>query len=299
MFKLYFDGASKKNPGISGIGFSIENSKNEEIFSKGEFFSEKATNNEAEYEALYKGLLMCLELKIKNLEVYGDSNLVIKQMTDEYKTKAENLILYKIKCSSLSKHFESINFNHIYRKDNKRADFLANKAINSFHIKDEKTWESKLVEWLSGIPQEYPTYIEKPFFYETYPIDKNLHNNYKEKFIETENFNIFEQDYGCFLEHIENSSNEYVTSFFNPSKTTKLIIPIPKNNKNFKTMKDFIDNSSNEQQVEFWKNVAIEIINLLDFHDKIYVSTHGLGVLYFHLRLDLYPKYYITEDFKN
>jgi hypothetical protein len=48
----------------------------------------------------------------------------------------------------------------------------------------------------------------------------------------------------------------------------------------------------------FWKKVASEIKKYLKDNDKVYISTHGLGVNYFHLRLDKYPKYYQTKEYK-
>ena len=62
-------------------------------------------------------------------------------------------------------------------------------------------------------------------------------------------------------------------------------------------MKDFIDNASELQQKEFWKEVSIQINKLINNKDKFYISTHGLGVYYFHLRIEKNPKYYITEEY--
>jgi hypothetical protein len=67
---------------------------------------------------------------------------------------------------------------------------------------------------------------------------------------------------------------------------------VPKRGKNFLTVKDFMDNASVTQQGEFWKFVAIQILEYLKTHKHVFVSTHGLGVPYFHLRLDPKPKYY-------
>ena len=121
-----------------------------------------------------------------------------------------------------------------------------------------------------------------------------MNNKYKNKFIENNNLNNIKQDYSSFLEYINKSNNKYVTSSKNLSGDTLLIIPMPRKNKDFTTMKDFCDNASITQQKIFWKRVADEIENI---NDKIYVSTHGLGVYYFHLRLDKNPKYYHTKEF--
>ena len=77
-----------------------------------------------------------------------------------------------------------------------------------------------------------------------------------------------------------------------------MIIPIQKKGKNFKTIKYFIYNDSKTQQIEFWRYVSKSIKDVLEKNDKIYVSTHGLGVPYFHLRLDTRPKYYQTQEYK-
>jgi hypothetical protein len=75
-----------------------------------------------------------------------------------------------------------------------------------------------------------------------------------------------------------------------------LIIPIPRKNKVFTTLKDFIDNASETQQIEFWKHVAFCIQEMLKIVDKVYVNTHGLGVYYLHVRIDTKPKYYYKNS---
>lgn len=88
----------------------------------------KQTNNFAEYSGLLLGLKKAKEMGIHDLNVYGDSMLVIKQMNGEYKVKASGLLtLY-----NLAKEYSSnmkITFQHIYRDKNKRADELANNSI--------------------------------------------------------------------------------------------------------------------------------------------------------------------------
>lgn len=158
-------------------------------------------------------------------------------------------------------------------------------------------WKHKIDEWHKSIPLKYPPQIKNRFFYETYVIDKNMENTYNEIFIENQNLDDLVQDYSSFSEYIDKSKNKYVTLFSNLSNSSILIIPIPKKNKDFTTIKDFIDNSSNYQQKIFWKKVSNEIKKILKTENKIYISTHGLGVPYFHLRLDKIPKYYKTKEF--
>jgi hypothetical protein len=159
-------------------------------------------------------------------------------------------------------------------------------------------WKEKINDWSKGKYQTYPEDIKKNFFYETYVLDKNMNNKYEEIFIENDTLNNIKQDYKSFKKYIDESKNKYVTSFNNLSGDTILIIPIPRKNKDYSTIKNYMDNSSITEQKNFWKKVANEIKKILKNNEKVYVSTHGLGVNYFHLRLDKYPKYYLTKSFK-
>ena len=127
-YVLFFDGCCKGNPGPGGAGAVLYKDKIE-IWSDSIFVGKKVTNNIAEYTGLIIGLKQAIKVGIKNIKVNGDSQLVIKQMTGNYKVNSENLIeLYKT-AKQLEKSFDSISFNHVYRKDNKRADSLSNDGL--------------------------------------------------------------------------------------------------------------------------------------------------------------------------
>lgn len=160
------------------------------------------------------------------------------------------------------------------------------------------TWRDKIDEWKSGKILTYPSDINKRFFYETAICDKYAKNPYKERFIKSEQLEkIPSQDYKSFSKQLLKNTNKYVTAFPNLSGDTMLIIPVPIKGKNYTTIKDFIDNAPKTQQIEFWKKVANEIDEWLSTRENVYISTHGLGVYYFHLRLCEKPKYYITKKF--
>lgn len=159
-------------------------------------------------------------------------------------------------------------------------------------------WKDKLKEWSKGKILKYPTKINKPFFYETSFISSNYEEEYKEKFIESDLFDNMKQNYKLFKKYIIKSKNKYVITFLNLSKTSLLIIPYPKQNKKFTTLKHFIDNSTKLQQKKFWKKVSNSIKKMLKIYKKVWVSTHGTGVPYLHIRIDTIPKYYITNKFK-
>ncbi len=161
-------------------------------------------------------------------------------------------------------------------------------------------WSDVLDMWSNGKYLKYPKTIKKRFFYETYPCDFKLSNPYLSTFIESAQLEqIKSQDYTDFASYIVNSKSigQYATSFINKSGSSKLIIPLPADGLNYATIKDFIDNAPKVQQTEFWKFVASEIKEVLKYNQMVWISTHGLGVSYFHLRIDLEPKYYQTKEF--
>lgn len=140
-FKLKFDGCSKGNPGLAGAGAVLyitvgkddddDSASLEEIWATSQFVGSKATNNEAEYMGLIIGLKRAIEMNIKELNVEGDSLLVIKQMLGEYNVKSENLFKLYNEAKECQKQFKNITFTHIYRNQNKRADQLSNLALTN------------------------------------------------------------------------------------------------------------------------------------------------------------------------
>ncbi|XP_050878259.1 uncharacterized protein LOC127082076, partial [Lathyrus oleraceus] len=83
------------------------------------------TNNIAEYEACILGIEAAIDLRIKILEVCGDSALVIYQVKGEWETRDTKLIPYRAYVMELIKYFDEITFRHIPRTENQIADALA------------------------------------------------------------------------------------------------------------------------------------------------------------------------------
>jgi len=126
--QLFCDGASRSNPGDASIGISILlDGKEVHTISKKIGI---ATNNEAEYQALIDGLNYCVDNSIKEIEVFLDSNLVVEQVNKNFKVKAGNLKVLNSKVDDLIQEFNFIEINHVYREENKRADQLANMALD-------------------------------------------------------------------------------------------------------------------------------------------------------------------------
>ncbi|XP_050908563.1 uncharacterized protein LOC127122237 [Lathyrus oleraceus] len=121
-WKLYFDGSILKYETCIGVLIISPNKIPKRFRYRVEGL---CSNNEAEYEALIAELEMLLELGATRIEIMGDPELVIKQITKEYKCSKENLIMYFIIASRLLKRFEGATIRHIPRLDNQVANDLA------------------------------------------------------------------------------------------------------------------------------------------------------------------------------
>ena len=128
-YKMYFDGCSKGNPGRSGAGAVLyENDK--EIWSNKKFVSDSATNNVAEYNGLILALQELAKRNLPKVSVYGDSSLIIQQIKGLSKTRAKTLRPLYDRAIHIKKQIKyPIEFIHVLRNYNKRADKLANDAV--------------------------------------------------------------------------------------------------------------------------------------------------------------------------
>lgn len=128
MYEIYSDGASRSNPGEASVGISILKD-NEEIATIKKRIG-IATNNVAEYLGLIEALKYCVENNIMEVDVYLDSLLVVQQVNLEYKVKSKKLQEYYNQALDLINKINNIKINHVKREFNKRADQLANQALD-------------------------------------------------------------------------------------------------------------------------------------------------------------------------
>ena len=127
MHTLYFDGCSKGNPGRAGAGAVLYDAHEAEVFAESAFVGFRATNNEAEYTGLIIGLTEALKRGITTeLLVRGDSQLIIRQMQGKYKVNSPKLAPLHQRATHLVSKFSKIEFEHVYRDKNQRADALSN-----------------------------------------------------------------------------------------------------------------------------------------------------------------------------
>ncbi len=127
--EIFVDGASRGNPGPSGIGIVFYDDKKNVVKKLFKFIG-NATNNIAEYTALIYALQEALIDRYNNITIKSDSELLTRQLRGEYRVKNENLRYFYEQFLHLSRGFSNIRIVSIGRKENGVADKLANKAID-------------------------------------------------------------------------------------------------------------------------------------------------------------------------
>jgi ribonuclease HI len=131
--QIFTDGAARGNPGPAGIGVVIRNEK--EVLLEVADYIGKATNNVAEYMALIRGLEEAIDMGERSVEVFADSELIVKQIKGEYRVKNEGLAPLHYNAKSLIKKFKDFSITHVPREENEHADLLSNKGIDDQQTK--------------------------------------------------------------------------------------------------------------------------------------------------------------------
>jgi len=131
----YTDGGSRGNPGPAGIGISVQNADGSVVEEFSQFLG-NATNNFAEYAGALAALTFLkkkfgAKTKTLDVEIRMDSELVVRQLAGQYQIKEISLIpqfmeIHNLRVSS----FPQLRFTHVRREQNKRADELANEAMD-------------------------------------------------------------------------------------------------------------------------------------------------------------------------
>jgi ribonuclease HI len=129
VFTIRTDGGARGNPGPAAIGVVIEDSKGAVVKSFGRYIGE-TTNNQAEYQALVAALEEVKTLGAKEVHCYLDSELVVKQLRQEYKVKDKGLASLFVKAWNLSQSFNKVTYTSVPRERNSAADSLVNQALD-------------------------------------------------------------------------------------------------------------------------------------------------------------------------
>lgn len=126
---IHIDGGSRGNPGPAAAGVVITDAEGNTVFEGGLFIG-KATNNVAEYSGLVAALKAAAKLGAKEIDLFSDSELLVKQMLGEYRVKNAGLRPFYQEACSLVNQFDRVDISHVRREQNTQADALANMAMD-------------------------------------------------------------------------------------------------------------------------------------------------------------------------
>ncbi len=124
----YFDGASRGNPGEAGAGALLMDEEGGVVWETARYLGKK-TNNEAEYNAAILLLAAARERGAKELKVFGDSKLVVCQLSKQWKINLPHLRALAQEAWTLSEGIK-VSYEWVPRAENRRADELSNEAID-------------------------------------------------------------------------------------------------------------------------------------------------------------------------
>lgn len=127
--KIHIDGGARGNPGPAAAGVVITAPDGKVIYEAGLYIGQ-ATNNVAEYHGLVSALKAALALNASQVDLYSDSELLVKQMLGEYRVKNAGLRPYYQQALALTRKFDRCDFAHVRRDQNNHADSLVNMAID-------------------------------------------------------------------------------------------------------------------------------------------------------------------------
>lgn len=149
------------------------------------------------------------------------------------------------------------------------------------------------------------------FFWECIPVSTNtLNKEFEFVAVNSPDLKSMKQDYSSFQEHFRKSRDGYVVSFPNLSRDATLVTPIPSRESdapcsygdeimNYKDIRKFANNALTCQWNSFWQEVGNKITESLNNSGGAtrWMSTHGLSVKYFHVRICNQPKYYEHQEY--
>jgi ribonuclease HI len=123
------DGGARGNPGPAAIGVVVRGPGGEVVEERGERIG-RATNNVAEYRALLLGIELAAAHGASELELVGDSELIVRQVEGRYKVKDATMKELHAEVKRALEPFESWSIRHVRRADNAEADRIVNEALD-------------------------------------------------------------------------------------------------------------------------------------------------------------------------
>ncbi len=125
---IFTDGTAEPNPGPAAIGATIKDEQGKLITAISQGIGQ-ATNNQAEYRAVIAALENAIRLGANQVDIYSDSELVVRQINGRYRVKNVALKPLYQQVKQLQSQFKGFTITHIPRQQNIEADSLASKAL--------------------------------------------------------------------------------------------------------------------------------------------------------------------------
>lgn len=127
-YTIHTDGGARGNPGPAAIGAVIQ--QGDTLVHQISQTIGSTTNNQAEYQAVHAALSWVQQQGGTDVDLYADSELIVKQLRGEYKVKNKDLASWYVKCISLKNQIGKVKFNVVRREQNSAADALVNEALD-------------------------------------------------------------------------------------------------------------------------------------------------------------------------
>ena len=135
--RIHTDGGAKGNPGPAGAGIVIADAASGTVLHQAGIWLGQATNNVAEYEGMLYGLRWAAKIGAHSVELWSDSELMVRQMNGQYRVKNAGLKPLYEQARRLAAEVGQVTFHHTRREGNKLADKLVNDAIRARrHVED-------------------------------------------------------------------------------------------------------------------------------------------------------------------
>ncbi len=128
---IHIDGGSRGNPGPAAAGVVVATADDGTVLHEAGLFLGKATNNVAEYNGLLAGLKYARKLGADAVQVYSDSELLVRQMSGQYRVKNAGLKPLFEQAKELAGQFDRCQIDHVRREQNTHADRMVNQALDA------------------------------------------------------------------------------------------------------------------------------------------------------------------------
>ncbi len=152
---VHTDGGSRGNPGPAAAGFVIDDADGKRLAARA-FFLGESTNNVAEYTALVRALEAAGQLGAKQVTVFSDSELLVRQIGGRYKVKSDQIRPLFDEVRALMGQFDSCDIRHVRREKNREADRLVNLVLDAEQDIDEMVMDAKPPSESKPAPSEKP-----------------------------------------------------------------------------------------------------------------------------------------------